>query len=205
MFTYLLTLCLISGGFSKPTEVLLEYQDSIGQYSFGYSAPDSARSEVGSADGSVRGAFSYVDGAGVIQTAKYTADSEHGFRIEASNLPEAPAPAAEVIAATKDHLQALKAIQVDMKSHQDEKEIATMDFMVNKKSESSEIHEKDMNEIKKDDGMVIKEEASQSIEKMPQQVYRKLINKILKNAANFILIIFIFCRIRLRKNQKYRT
>ncbi|XP_044580432.1 uncharacterized protein LOC123262308 isoform X1 [Cotesia glomerata] len=98
-----------AGGFAKSPEVLLEYQDSLGQYSFGYSAPGSARSEVGAADGSTRGAFSYVDGSGVVQTAKYTADGENGFRIEASNLPVAPRPVEEtpeVQAARLEHIRA---------------------------------------------------------------------------------------------------
>ncbi|XP_008560043.1 uncharacterized protein LOC103580158 [Microplitis demolitor] len=117
MFVYLIALCFISGGLGKPAEVLLEYQDSLGQYSFGYSAPGSARSEVGSADGSTRGAFSYVDGSGVVQTAKYTADGENGFRIEASNLPVAPSPVEEtpeVQAARLEHFRAHEAAKQNL-------------------------------------------------------------------------------------------
>ncbi|EFN77846.1 Cuticle protein 6, partial [Harpegnathos saltator] len=87
------------------------YQDSLGQYSFGYSAPGSARSEVRTANGATRGAYSYVDATGVIQTAQYVADGENGFRVIATNLPQAPLPVQdtpEVMAARTVHLQALE-------------------------------------------------------------------------------------------------
>ncbi|KAK0167306.1 hypothetical protein PV327_004723 [Microctonus hyperodae] len=103
---------LAVAGESMTNKVVLEYQDSIGQYSFGYSAPESARSEIRSADGFTRGAFSYVDDAGVIQTAKYTADSVNGFRIQASNLPQPPNPVEdtpEVQAARLEHFRAHEA------------------------------------------------------------------------------------------------
>lgn len=105
---------IISSGLGESmiNKVVLEYQDSIGQYSFGYSSPESARSEIRSADGFTRGAFSYVDDTGVIQTAKYTADSVNGFRIEASNLPQSPNPVQdtpEVQAARLEHFRAYKA------------------------------------------------------------------------------------------------
>ncbi|EFN73849.1 Cuticle protein 6 [Camponotus floridanus] len=102
--------CLIAAGFAKPT-VFLGYQDSLGQYSFGYSAPGSARSEVRTSNGATRGTYSYVDETGVIQTAQYVADSENGFRVFATNLPQAPLPVQdtpEVMAARTAHLQALE-------------------------------------------------------------------------------------------------
>lgn len=105
----ILVLCLASGILGKPADVVLEYQDSIGQVAFGYSSPNSARSEIRSADGKTRGAYSYVDGSGAIQTARYTADSENGFLIEATNLPKAPKPVqdtAEVIEARNQHFRA---------------------------------------------------------------------------------------------------
>jgi len=101
---------LISTGFAKPP-VFLNYQDSLGQYSFGYSAPGSARSEVRTSNGATRGTYSYVDGTGVIQTAQYFADSENGFQVIATNLPQAPLPVQdtpEVMAARTAHLQALE-------------------------------------------------------------------------------------------------
>lgn len=89
----------------------LGYQDSLGQYSFGYSAPGSARSEVRTSDGATRGTYSYVDETGVIHTAQYYADGEHGFRVFATNLPQAPLPVQEtpeVMAARAAHLQAVE-------------------------------------------------------------------------------------------------
>ncbi|KYN07773.1 Cuticle protein 6 [Cyphomyrmex costatus] len=97
-------------GFAKPP-VYLSYQDSLGQYSFGYSAPGSARSEVRTSNGATRGTYSYVDGTGVIQTAQYFADGENGFQVIATNLPQAPLPVQdtpEVMAARTAHLQALE-------------------------------------------------------------------------------------------------
>lgn len=107
MFTVLLAV----GALAKPAPTFLSYQDSIGQYSFGYSAPLSARSEVRYADGLTRGSYSYVDDAGYIQSAEYEADSEHGFRIIATNLPQAPLPiedTPEVVAAREAHLLAVQ-------------------------------------------------------------------------------------------------
>ncbi|XP_077270847.1 uncharacterized protein LOC143902025 [Temnothorax americanus] len=109
-----LVFCLIVTGFAKPpppVPVFLSYQDSLGQYSFGYSAPGSARSEVRTSNGATRGTYSYVDGTGVIQTAQYVADGENGFRVIATNLPQAPLPVQdtpEVMAARTAHLQALE-------------------------------------------------------------------------------------------------
>jgi len=101
--------------------VFLSYQDSLGQYSFGYSAPGSARSEVRTSNGATRGTYSYVDETGVIQTAHYFADGENGFQITATNLPQAPLPVQdtpEVMAARTAHLQALElAIRRDEEAH----------------------------------------------------------------------------------------
>lgn len=83
----------------------------MGQYSFGYSAPQQSRSEVRSIDGVTRGTYSYVDGAGLIQSAEYTADGENGFRVTATSLPQAPAPVQdtpEVAAARAAHLLAVE-------------------------------------------------------------------------------------------------
>ncbi|KAL1513406.1 hypothetical protein ABEB36_002826 [Hypothenemus hampei] len=46
-------------------------QDAVGQYSYGYSDPHSAKSEVRSADGQTVGSYSYVDPAGKLQTVHY--------------------------------------------------------------------------------------------------------------------------------------
>ncbi|KAG7212372.1 hypothetical protein KM043_012692 [Ampulex compressa] len=103
--------CLVCLSSAKPQTVFLGYQDSLGQYSFGYSAPGSARSEVRTSNGETRGTYSYVDNNGVIQSAQYVADEENGFRIVATNLPEAPLPVQdtpEVVAARNAHLQALE-------------------------------------------------------------------------------------------------
>lgn len=109
-FQLFLVYYLIAPGFAKPP-VFLSYQDSLGQYSFGYSAPGSARSEVRTSNGATRGTYSYVDETGVIQTAQYVADGENGFQVIATNLPQAPLPVQdtpEVMAARTAHLQALE-------------------------------------------------------------------------------------------------
>lgn len=110
-FQVFLVSCVIATALAKPTAVFLGYQDSLGQYSFGYSAPGSARSEVRTLNGATRGTYSYVDGTGVIQTAQYVADGENGFRVIATNLPQAPLPVQdtpEVMAARTAHLQAVE-------------------------------------------------------------------------------------------------
>lgn len=110
--------------------MFLGYQDSLGQYSFGYSAPGSARSEVRTSNGATRGTYSYVDGTGVIQTAQYVADGENGFRVIATNLPQAPLPVQdtpEVMAARTAHLQALEMAsrrQEQAQSHEENLENA---------------------------------------------------------------------------------
>eukprot|EP00092_Neocalanus_flemingeri_P095510 GFUD01121522.1.p1 GENE.GFUD01121522.1~~GFUD01121522.1.p1 ORF type:complete len:463 (-),score=126.43 GFUD01121522.1:310-1632(-) len=74
-------------------------QDDFGQYSFGYSDGNSVKQEIKTADGVVRGAYSYVDSDGIIQTVNYIADAM-GFRVGATNLPvhHVDGPVAEVAA-----------------------------------------------------------------------------------------------------------
>lgn len=66
-------------------------QDKLGQYSYGYTGPLSAKSETKTADGVTRGGYSYIDANGILQTVQYISDSVNGFRVTATNLPEAPA------------------------------------------------------------------------------------------------------------------
>jgi len=58
-------------------------QDNLGQFSFGYTNPQSARSEIKSADGTVAGQYSYVQPHGNVVQVKYVADSQ-GYRVEDS-------------------------------------------------------------------------------------------------------------------------
>ncbi|XP_017756608.1 PREDICTED: uncharacterized protein LOC108548266 [Eufriesea mexicana] len=90
VYILLFSCCLVSA--DLVTSPYLAYQDSYGQYSFGYSAPGSARSEIRTLNGETRGIYSYVDDAGVIQTTQYIADDKNGFRVAATNLPQAPLP-----------------------------------------------------------------------------------------------------------------
>ena len=68
-------------------------QDEAGAVSFGYQNEHSTRQEVRRPDGVTTGSYSYVDANGVPQTVNYIADAL-GFRVQATNLPVAPAPAA---------------------------------------------------------------------------------------------------------------
>merc|ERR1711899_142984 len=70
-------------------------QDGFGQYGYGYSNPTSAKSEVKTADGVVRGSYQYVDANNLVQTVNYVSDSL-GFRVAATNLPKAPVSAETV-------------------------------------------------------------------------------------------------------------
>ncbi|XP_033611111.1 resuscitation-promoting factor RpfA isoform X2 [Cryptotermes secundus] len=65
-------------------------QDTLGQYSYGYADSNSQKQEARAADGTTRGAYSYVDGHGLVQSVKYHADAL-GFRVAATNLPVGPA------------------------------------------------------------------------------------------------------------------
>ena len=72
-------------------------QDTLGQYSYGYSGGPSAKTETRTADGITRGGYSYIDGHGLVQSASYVSDPVNGFRVAATNLPVGPsAPAAPV-------------------------------------------------------------------------------------------------------------
>lgn len=95
-------------------------QDSLGQYSYGYSGGPSSKSEVKTLDGITRGSYSYIDANGLLQTVDYTADAINGFRAAATNLPKAPiaeaqqqlqpvAETAEVAAARAEHMAAYEA------------------------------------------------------------------------------------------------
>jgi hypothetical protein len=81
------------------TSVSSQYhaQDTLGQYSYGYSGGPSAKTETRTADGITRGGYSYVDGHGLVQSASYVSDPVNGFRVAATNLPVGPsAPAAPI-------------------------------------------------------------------------------------------------------------
>ena len=58
----------------------------MGQYNYGYQSQDQSKAEVKTADGVVRGAYSYVDANGIVQTVNYISDAL-GFRVAATNLP----------------------------------------------------------------------------------------------------------------------
>ncbi|XP_012222762.2 uncharacterized protein [Linepithema humile] len=63
-------------------------QDSLGQYDYSYTGDSSAKTESRSLDGTTRGAYSYIDANGILQQVHYIAD-QNGFRVLATNLPEA--------------------------------------------------------------------------------------------------------------------
>lgn len=49
-------------------------QDELGQYSYGYSNPLSAKEEVKTVDGITRGGYSYLDSHGLVQSVNYVSD-----------------------------------------------------------------------------------------------------------------------------------
>merc|ERR1712018_604805 len=65
-------------------------QDEFGNLEYGYANVNSQKHEVGNTYGGVSGSYSYVDANGVVQTTNYIADAL-GFRVQATNLPVAPA------------------------------------------------------------------------------------------------------------------
>ena len=62
-------------------------QDDFGQYSYGYSNEDSFKNEHRTADGIVRGSYSYIDANEKLQVVHYISDAL-GFRVSATNLPK---------------------------------------------------------------------------------------------------------------------
>ncbi|XP_011181384.1 uncharacterized protein LOC105211571 [Zeugodacus cucurbitae] len=75
---------------TAPANTQYHEQDSNGFYSYGYSADQSAKAEYLTLDGSSRGFYSYVDADGKLQTVKYEAGRNQGFKAAATNLPKAP-------------------------------------------------------------------------------------------------------------------
>ena len=61
-------------------------QDAAGQYNYGYSNPLGAKQETKTADGVVRGSYSYIDANGLVQTVNYISDV-FGFRSVSTNDP----------------------------------------------------------------------------------------------------------------------
>jgi len=65
-------------------------QDEFGNTAHGYTSFNSAKHEQGNTYLGVSGSYSYVDANGKLQTTNYIADGL-GFRVQATNLPVAPA------------------------------------------------------------------------------------------------------------------
>uniref|UniRef100_A0A182YE45 Uncharacterized protein n=2 Tax=Anopheles stephensi TaxID=30069 RepID=A0A182YE45_ANOST len=57
------------------------------QYAYGYNAGSSAKVEVKNANGTVFGAYHYIDANNVTQRVNYTVTDEDGFVVEGTNLP----------------------------------------------------------------------------------------------------------------------
>jgi len=68
-------------------------QDELGQYNYGFSNPSASKQEIKTADGVVRGGYSYVDANGQTQVAEYYSDAT-GFHVARTDLPVAPVAAA---------------------------------------------------------------------------------------------------------------
>ena len=68
------------------------------------------KQEVKTADGVVRGAYSYVDSDGIVQTVNYIADAM-GFRVGATNLPVHNVDAAPAPVAVADAAPVVAAVQ----------------------------------------------------------------------------------------------
>ena len=74
---------------AAPTSSQYHAQDDLGQYNYGYSNANSAKVETKSADGIVRGSYSYIDANGVLQRTDYISDAL-GFRVAGTNIPQSP-------------------------------------------------------------------------------------------------------------------
>ena len=66
---------------------MMMLQDESEGYNYGYSNGLSSKQEVRDSDGTVRGAYSYVDANGILQEVQYIADPVHGFKVVGTNIP----------------------------------------------------------------------------------------------------------------------
>merc|ERR1719348_1119153 len=73
-----------------PPSSQFQAQDEFGNLQYGYANINSQKHEIGNTYGGVTGGFHYVDANGVVQTRQYIAD-HLGFRVQATDLPVAPA------------------------------------------------------------------------------------------------------------------
>lgn len=94
--------------YCKPVEEYLVTvkQDTHGRYKVDYNIGTIVKTEERLEDGTIKGAFSYIDTDGNIQKISYVA-GEDGFLVSGNNLPVAPAPVVdtpEVRAAKLEHL-----------------------------------------------------------------------------------------------------
>ncbi|XP_015182037.1 PREDICTED: uncharacterized protein LOC107069324 [Polistes dominula] len=97
-------------------------QDGSGSYRYSFTGPHHAKTE-SNLNGITQGGYSYIDANGILQTVLYTADDQNGFRVRASNLPEAPKnnhdeqiqqdDTPEVTLAKQNHLEELHKSQLN--------------------------------------------------------------------------------------------
>lgn len=97
-----------SVAYCKPVDdyIVTVKQDTNGRYKVEYNIGTQAKSEERFEDGTIKGAFSYIDTDGNTQKISYVA-GEEGFLVSGNNLPVAPAPVVdtpEVRAAKQEHL-----------------------------------------------------------------------------------------------------
>jgi hypothetical protein len=98
-------------------------QDELGQYNYGYSGPNSAKQEFKTADGVVRGSYSYIDANGILQKVDYISDIL-GFRSVATNLPTGEH--AVPVAYSQATVNAVPVQQVIAEAHQPAIDVAAM-------------------------------------------------------------------------------
>ncbi|KAK2577060.1 hypothetical protein KPH14_005875 [Odynerus spinipes] len=104
-------------------------QDGSGSYRYSFTGPHHAKTE-SNLNGVTQGGYSYIDANGILQTVSYTADDQNGFRVSASNLPQAPKDdreqvqdTPEVAAAKRNHLEELQKSQLNDRPNWQEQNI----------------------------------------------------------------------------------
>lgn len=104
---------IVSAAAPYVTQSRFHAQDEFGRYHFGYSDPNSARSEIKSVDGTVTGVYNYVDDSGKVQTVHYSAGKD-GFQAVGTNIPQSPqvvVDTPEVAAAKLEHARLVNEIR----------------------------------------------------------------------------------------------
>lgn len=117
-FQVIIFALFVAVGYCKPVDdyIVVVKQDTAGRYKVDYNIGAIAKTEERFADGTIKGAFSYIDTDGHTQKISYVADV-NGFQVDGNNLPVAPLPVVdtpEVIEEKQKHLALVEEFKANL-------------------------------------------------------------------------------------------